>query len=161
MKKKEYIITCQRKIFNIDGDRSTIGEVFLEGDFFCYSLEDEVRFDGHKVYAKTAIPAVELDVDITYSPKFKRDMILLYNRSDYSVVHEGVRFTGIRVHNGVNAKHTAGCPLVGYETDGVTIWNGAEEDLKRIVRQKMREGYTVKWRIEMKPFHDVLDNVMV
>jgi len=158
--KGDYLIQQQRKIFNTEGDRATIGEVFTDGKYFCYCLEDEVRFDGVKVFGKTAIPAIVYDVVITFSPHFKRDTIQLYNRSDLSIQHEGVRFTGVRVHGGNKAIDTLGCPLVAKNTDGIKIWSTMEKEILALVKQKISEGYDVKWSIENKPFNPTLDNIL-
>ena len=67
-------LTLNRKVFNTEGDRATIGELLIDGEFFCYTLEDEVRADDTKVYGETAIPNGEYTVEITYSGRFKRDI---------------------------------------------------------------------------------------
>lgn len=158
---KELIITHQRKVFNTEGDRNIISEIFVDGEYFCYALEDEHRFDGHKVFGETCIPSLEYDVLVSMSGKFKREMILLYNKPDYSIEHEGVRFTGVRVHNGVTSIHSHGCVLVGSETDGLKIWGKMEDKITALVKAKIKEGYKVKWRIQMKPFYSELNGVMV
>jgi hypothetical protein len=157
------LITHQRKIFNTgetENERSTVGEIFIDGVFFCYVLEDEVRADGHKTFGKTAIPAIEYDVAITYSPKFKRKTILLYNQKDLSIEHEGVKFTGVRVHGGNKATDSHGCPIVAYNTDGVKIWETAEKDILKVVDNSLKKGNIVKWKIEVKPFSKGLIKTM-
>lgn len=158
---KIYRIICQRKVFNTEGDRSTIGEVFCDGEFFCYSLEDECRFDGDKVYGQTAIPAIEYNVTVNHSSTFKRKMILLYNKPDYSIQHEGVKFTGVRVHGGNTAKDSHGCPIVAKNTNGIKVWSSAEDEITSLVEQKIADGYSVKWKVEMKPFNPTLDNKLI
>lgn len=161
MSKPIYIITQQRKVFNVDGDRNIISELFTDGKFFCYCLEDEFRADGVKVYGKTAIPAIEYDVAVTMSSRFKREMILLYNQPDLSVQHEGVRFDGVRVHSGNTSEDSHGCVLVAHNTDGKRIWGTSEKDITALVKSKITEGFKVKWRIQMKPFNEELNNAMV
>lgn len=86
------------------GEACTIGELYINGAKECWTLEDVVRPDGIKVYGETAIPAGIYAVDITYSPRFKRDLPLLI----------GVKnFVGIRIHPGNTASDTEGCILVG------------------------------------------------
>jgi hypothetical protein len=159
-----FLIRHQRKIFNtgnVENERSTIGEIFVDGKYFCYVLEDEVRADGQKVFGKTAIPAIEYDVTISYSNKFKRDMILLYNKKDFTIEHEGVTFSGVRVHGGNDAEDSHGCPIVAYNTDSVKVWGTSEKDILAIVKKAIKEGKKVKWLVEVKPFNNGLDNQML
>lgn len=79
----------------------TIGKVYINGQYFCDSLEDADRgltsdmtlaeILKKKVYGETAIPTGTYNVSWTYSPKFRRFMPLI----------EGVKgFEGIRIHSG-------------------------------------------------------------
>lgn len=92
-------------------ERSTIGKLFLDGEFFCHTLEDVVR--PQKVYGETAIPEGAYKVKITYSPRFKRDLPLLLNVPG---------FEGIRIHAGNTAKDTEGCILVGDLAGQDIVW---------------------------------------
>lgn len=85
------------------GETYTIGKMYLNGEYFCDTLEDAVR--PVKIPNETAIPAGIYKVIVTYSPKFKRDLPLLIDVPNY---------TGIRIHNGSNKDHTSGCILVGF-----------------------------------------------
>jgi hypothetical protein len=84
------------------------------GTWEAWTLEDPVRRDPDpstpknegKIYGRTAIPAGRYRVTITWSPKFKRLMILL---------NDVPGFTGIRIHGGRDAEDTLGCPLVGHD----------------------------------------------
>jgi len=76
------------------------------------TLEDCGRPDGVKVQDETCIPEGVYGVKTNRSPLFKKTMIILFNQpSDLSVVCGLARWTGIRVHAGVNISHTAGCVL--------------------------------------------------
>jgi hypothetical protein len=81
---------------------STIGELFINSVFECYTLEDVEREE--KVYGKTAIPKGRYEVIISWSNRFKKFLPLLLNVKN---------FEGIRIHAGNTAKNTEGCILVG------------------------------------------------
>lgn len=92
----------------------TIGHLYVNGEYFCDTLEDTVRDfnkDGdlnepgeEKVYGKTAIPYGTYRVIIDYSPHFKRNMPHVLNVKG---------FEGIRIHAGNDEFDTLGCILVG------------------------------------------------
>lgn len=80
----------------------TIGELSLEDQFLCYTLEDVVREE--KIPHITAIPEGKYEVVITESERFGVKLPLLLNVPNYS---------GVRIHAGNTAKDTDGCILVG------------------------------------------------
>lgn len=96
---------------------STIGKLYVDGIFQCYTLEDKDRDlenGTEKVYGETAIPRGEYEVEITPSVRFQRDLPLLKD-----VPH----FRGIRIHPGNGPEHTEGCILVGTGTSGDRLFN--------------------------------------
>lgn len=94
------------------GKEATIGELLVNNEYQCDTLEDRVRPDGEKVYGKTAIPAGTYEVKLTYSPKFKQILPEILNVPN---------FTGIRMHKGNSSADTEGCILVG-------TWDGKKEN---------------------------------
>lgn len=94
-------ITVKRKFF---GDTYTIGDLYVDGEKFCNTLEDKVRPDGVKVFGETAIPYGSYNVTITMSNRFKKLMPLVENVKG---------FDGIRIHSGNTDADTHGCLLVG------------------------------------------------
>ncbi len=100
------LITVRREQFL---PHCTIGRLFVDGVFECYTLEDAVRetadpVERWKIPGETAIPRGMYPVTLTLSPRFKRVLPLL----------GGVRgFSGVRIHSGNTAEDTEGCILVG------------------------------------------------
>lgn len=80
---------------------STKGELWLDGEPFCYTLEPPV-IDGD--VKPRAIPLGTYDLTIRQSPRFKRLMPHVENVPG---------FEGILIHVGNYAHDTEGCLLVG------------------------------------------------
>ena len=88
-------------------DESTIGKLYIDGEYFCETLEDKDRFieaGGVKIYGKTCIPRGTYRLVITMSNRFKKELPLLLNVP---------QFEGIRIHAGNTAADTDGCILLG------------------------------------------------
>ena len=83
-------------------ESSTIGELYVDGVFECYTLEDIER--DVKIKSETAISKGTYKVIITMSNRFKRLLPLLMNVPN---------FQGVRIHSGNTNHDTEGCILVG------------------------------------------------
>lgn len=128
-------------------DRHTDGVVYVDGEKLGVSLEDIGRPHGVKHPGETCIPEGTYKVAISHSPKYQRDMLILYNRDDdHSIERHGVRFTGIRMHGGNRTEHTAGCPIMAEHTDRKgSVWGSLETVLFDLVRQAIDAGEEVLW----------------
>lgn len=95
----------------------TIGKLYIEGHYFCDTVEDKVRdlqdlnhdgdFDDRgegKVYGQTAIPAGTYPLTLSMSNRFKRLLPELHNVPG---------FEGVRIHSGNTAEDSHGCLIVG------------------------------------------------
>lgn len=99
-------------------DKLTMGKMYLNGIFHCYTLEDKVRPKNEKkVMYYTAIPAGTYTVNLQ-----------AYSMYDYlrgtPVINNVPGFTGIRIHGGHNSFNqddTEGCILVGDADLGTKI----------------------------------------
>jgi hypothetical protein len=91
---------------------TTLGVVFIDGRFTCFSLEDEIRPVGVKVDGETCIPPGRYRVGLTWSPKFGKVL---------PEVLDVPGFTGVRIHAGNSAMDTRGCVLLGIQRAGVRI----------------------------------------
>lgn len=102
------------EIFRYSLETSTLGLMYVLGQFCCYTLEDEVR-NGYKIPGMTAIPEGTYPLklqqwgrlhsiyEIRY-PDTHKGMITLCNVPD---------FTGVMIHEGNRHHQTEGCILVG------------------------------------------------
>ncbi|MFY7733599.1 MAG: DUF5675 family protein [Bacteroidia bacterium] len=125
--------------------RSTIGELFIDGKFECFVLEDtdrklEVVGAKGKIYGITAIPRGKYTVVITWSNRFKQLMPLLLNVPF---------FEGIRIHKGNVPEHSHGCLLVG-NSKGVESVGGSSIAYDRLFRKLSIASKKEKITIEIK-----------
>jgi len=93
---------------------STIGELYISGVFFCYTLEDVARASGVKIKKETAIPSGRYRVKTTFSPKYQRSM---------PQILDVPMFQGIRIHGGNDKNDTEGCLLLGMHKMPDRIYN--------------------------------------
>lgn len=73
-----------------------LGCLFLNGTFICYTLEN----------ADKAIPEGVYNIENSKSPKFKRELPLVYNKTVKAS-------RGVRIHVGNTVASSSGCILVG------------------------------------------------
>lgn len=98
---------------NFKGPDYTIGKLYIDGHYFCDTLEDTVRSTGKKIAGKTAIPAGDYKVVKSYSPRFKKIL---------PEILDVPGFAGVRIHAGNTAKDTDGCVLLGLnKTKGAVL----------------------------------------
>ena len=120
----------------------TVGKLFIDGKWFCDTLEDKVadinkngRFDGteRKVYGETAIPYGTYKVSFGWSPKFGRNLPRLLNVT---------AFSGILIHSGNTAKDSAGCILVGLNTEPGKLTRSRyySDELNKLIDTAQRRG---------------------
>lgn len=82
-------------------ETAVLGSLYLNGAFVCYTLENEAK----------AIPCGMYAVQNSKSPKFKRELPLLYNA-------QVPANRGIRIHVGNTVASSSGCVLVGMGRNG-------------------------------------------
>ena len=83
-------------IRDVKGDKAILGKLYLNGAIVCYTLEN----------SKKAIPCGVYMVQNSKSPKFKRELPLIWNSNVPAK-------RGIRIHVGNSVKDSSGCVLVG------------------------------------------------
>lgn len=116
----------------------TIGKLYVEGQFECYTLEDKVR--SVKIAGKTAIPGGRYEVVINQSQRFGCLLPLLLNVPD---------FEGVRIHPGNTADNTEGCILVG-ETKGESSVGQSRLAFDRLFKKMKAAAQTEKIFIEIE-----------
>jgi hypothetical protein len=119
-------------------DDSTIGELSVDGQFECYTLEDKVR--SVKIKGKTAIPAGQYEVVINFSQRFQKPLPLLLNVPN---------FEGVRIHPGNIPANTEGCILVG-DTKGVDCIGQSRIAFARLFEKMKTATETQKIFIEIE-----------
>lgn len=116
----------------------TVGRLFVDGKLFCNTLEDTVRdlSNEKKVYGKTAIPYGEYKVVYNWSPKFGRNLPRLLNVPV---------FEGILIHPGNTADDSAGCILVGRNTEvgRLTESRYTSDKLNVLIEDAQRGGESI------------------
>ena len=124
----------------------SIGKLYINGFYFCDTLEDKDRglkqsmelkeLKKLKVAKETAIPTGSYVLIISYSKKFKRDLIAVIDVPAYS---------GIRIHSGNTAKDTEGCILVGKNKEVGKVINSRYyyENLHLMVKDALERGEKV------------------
>ena len=99
---------------SVKTNRSTIGELTINGVFECFILEDKDRglrkdmpiseLMVMKIKTKTAIPKGRYEIVVSFSDKFQKMLPLLLDVP---------AFAGIRIHPGNTDVDTEGCLLPG------------------------------------------------
>lgn len=122
-------------------DTYTIGKMYIDGKYFCDTLEDKDRgltqttplsiIKSKKVPGQTAIPTGTYKVIVNKSPKFGRMLPRLLDVPG---------FDGILIHRGNTDKDSSGCLLVGENKVVGKVINSTGYELKLVnLLQSTRE----------------------
>lgn len=120
----------------------TVGRLYVDDRLFCNTLEDRIvdknkngvfDDDEKKVYGESAIPYGTYKIIYNWSPKFGRNLPRLLN-----VPH----FEGILIHPGNTAADSAGCILVGKNTEVGRLTNSRyiSDELNKLIDEAQRKG---------------------
>ena len=131
------------------GDKYTIGKLYIDGEWFCDTIEDVVRnlpqdcpytSKGRnceckeKIYGETAIPTGTYKVILSYSNRFKRILPEILN-----VPH----FLGIRIHKGNTEQDSAGCIIVGENKVKGKVINSTPYETKLVKLLENQKNITI------------------
>ena len=120
----------------------TIGKLFINGEYFCDTLEDADRglanamqtsqIQAAKRKGTTAIPTGRYLMELTLSQRFGRVLPILI----------GVKgFDGIRIHRGNTHEDTEGCILVGENKAVGNVLNSANTE-NRLMERLQKINHT-------------------
>ena len=130
-----------------DNGKSSLGLLFVNGCFRCYTLEDEAR--SEKVKGETRIPAGTYELAIRQA---ESGLTIRYRKKyDFFKYHLWIKnvpgFEWIYMHIGNTDKSSDGCILVGDTVDNNTFKDGflgssanAFERLYKEVYPKLEDG---------------------
>lgn len=105
----------ENKIIRVSqGKQSTLSQLYINGIFQCYLLEDKIR--EIKIASQTAIPTGVFELKLnTWGAKN-----VSYKKA-FGKLHQGMieifglpNFSFVYIHTGNTIKETAGCPLCGF-----------------------------------------------
>ena len=135
------------------GKRDTLGLLFIDCQFYSYTLEDEYR--TKKEYGKTRIPEGTYEVKLRseggfhnrylkkFGPDFHKGMLEIQDVPD---------FTYVLIHIGNDDDDTAGCLLIGNTTNNNMIESkrgfigdstSAYREIYPIIRDELLKGEKV------------------
>lgn len=77
-------------------ENAVLGRIYLNGAFVCYTLENAAK----------VVPCGTYAVKNSRSPKFKRELPLIYNK-------DVPASRGVRIHRGNSWRDSSACVLVG------------------------------------------------
>lgn len=106
------------------GPNYTIGRLYIDGEYFCDTLEDPDRgllqsmsleeINSLKVYSETAIPRGTYKITLNIqSPKYKNRNQYKFCKGYLPRLLDVIGYDGILIHIGNYPKDTLGCILVG------------------------------------------------
>ena len=133
-------------------DTYTIGNLFIDGVYFCDTCEDKDRGLSQslpasvnmamKRYGATAIPVGRYQVTLkVQSPKFKKKKQYEFCNGYLPRLINVPAFEGVLIHIGNTAKDTEGCILVGRNTKVGKVLESGVTFRKLYERLKAAEGY--------------------
>jgi hypothetical protein len=120
------------------GQNYTIGKLYIDGEYFCDTIEDTVRAlndIGDKIPTKTAIPYGTYKITLNIvSPKYSQRKSYDWCGGRLPRLLNVPFFEGILIHAGNTAEDSAGCILVGENKEKGKVLNSMAT-LKRLYKR--------------------------
>jgi len=136
------------KRFADNGD-ATLGILYINGVFECFTVEDEERED--KVKGETRVPegtyAINLRSEGSFHAKYAnkygdmhKGMLCIHNAKGWKIEAKGMTFQYILIHTGNTEKHTMGCLLVNDAVSGKTFTGSSSVDAYKDLYPKVAQA---------------------
>jgi hypothetical protein len=121
--------------------------------YFGNTLEDTCRPGNIKVWGETALPGgLECDVSLYEDAHYGKTIIFHTEPDKDTILAPPLKWTTCLAHGGQTHKDTAGCVIVAENIINLdTIQGSLKAELRRIVEEKIAEGYTIKARFVNLP----------
>ena len=127
-----------------DNGKATTGEMYIDGKFECYTLEDTYNYP--KVFGKTRIPEGSYAVELRKEGEMVKKYDAKYPGHDGMLWLRGVPdFKYVYIHVGNFHENTDGCILVGKTLGDGAIGSSiaAYKELYPKIAEQIKAGYPV------------------
>lgn len=127
---------------------STIGDLYINGVWQCYVLEDVVRKE--KIPGETAIPAGTYHIGMHESARVKAGKLWSPEPPYLPILRDVPGFSGILIHSGNTDRDTSGCLLVGLRrgNESVSDSRAALREIFPRIRAAVESGEEVTITVE-------------
>ena len=136
------------KRFADNGD-TTLGVLFINGVFECFTVEDEERATKKK--GETRVPNGTYDIKLRaeggFHSRYKvrygsmhKGMLCIHNKAGWKLEKEGMSFQYILIHTGNTDNHTSGCLLVNDAVSGKTFTGSSSRDAYKDLYPKITKA---------------------
>lgn len=132
-----------------DNEDTTLGILYINGIFECFTVEDEER--ETKVKGETRIPegiyAINLRSEGGFHakyakryPEMHKGMLCIHNAPNWKIEKAGMTFQYILIHTGNTDEHTMGCLLVNDAVSGKTFRGSSSVDAYKDLYPKVAQA---------------------
>lgn len=132
-------LRIEREIYTT---RTTLGRLYVDEEFYCYTLEDTVRADGIKVMKETAIPSgLNYQVTTRQSPKYGKVPCIHTEDDGVTIFSKGVQFKYCLFHGGNTHIDTEGCVLIARnKINDSTIQGSMKTEFAKLIIETEEKG---------------------
>jgi hypothetical protein len=132
-----------------DNEDTTMGILYINGIFQCFTIEDEER--DIKVKGETRVPngtyGVALRSEGGYHAKYSKKylgmhkgMLCIHNAPNWKIEKAGMTFQYILIHTGNTDEHTMGCLLLNDAVSRKTFTGSSSVDAYKRIYPKIAQA---------------------